>query len=69
MDNSSKDFKEMLAALSARFPTRALIAEALGVGYCTVAHWFDGSSLPSFGVTVRILRLLGWYGGDSHGQG
>jgi len=53
------ELKVYLDRLMARLGTRALIAEKLGVKYTTVAHWFDGSSLPSFTLTLRILRYLG----------
>lgn len=50
---------DMLTRLASKYPTKALIAEALQVKYVTVAHWYAGLSYPSFETTLRILNVLG----------
>lgn len=53
------DLRTLLTLLERRYPTKSLIAEALGLKYVTVAHWYSGHSTPNFDTTFRILRLLG----------
>lgn len=50
---------DLLEQLEVKYPTRELIAEALGVKYITVAHWYSGHSYPSFESTIKILDTLG----------
>ena len=61
MDKTLEDkvLDDLLLRLSRKYPTKTLLARALGVKYVTVAHWCDGSSYPSFAVTLKILSLLG----------
>lgn len=53
----------LLVRLEAKYTSKARIAEALGLSYTTVAHWFDGRSLPNFETTLAILADLGEYHG------
>lgn len=53
----------LLTRLEAKYTSKARIAEALGLSYTTVAHWFDGRSLPNFDTTLLILSDLGEYHG------
>lgn len=48
----------LLDTLTKVYPTRRLLAEALGVSYPTVAHYFDGRSLPGFEVTLKMVELI-----------
>ena len=50
--------RKLLHKLERYHPTKQLIAEAPGVKYVTVAHWYDGRSYPSFDITMRILEDL-----------
>lgn len=54
-----KALEDLLVRLSRKYPTKTLLARALGVKYVTVAHWCDGSSYPSFAVTLKMLDVLG----------
>lgn len=49
----------LLKRLEAKYISKSRIATALGLSYTTIAHWFDGRSLPSFEATLRILEDLG----------
>lgn len=53
----------LLTLLERKYPNKMLLAEALGVKYVTVAHYYDGRSYPSFATTLKILTLLGLYQG------
>ena len=53
--------KYLLKRLDAKYPSKVRIAEALGLSYTTVAHWYDGRSLPNFETTMLILDALGEY--------
>lgn len=55
--------KKLLHKLDAKYVSKADIAKSLGLSYTTVAHWYDGRSLPNFETTLLILANLGEYHG------
>ena len=69
-NNNNKDagareeLRILLHRLEQKYPTKARIAEALGLKYISIAHYYDGRSLPNFGTTIKMLRLLNLYDGE-----